>query len=364
MAFEVTDAINRDTKLWHMLKALPKIELHRHLEGAIRIETLVDVAIKYDIPLPSYEPDFLRPYVQITRDDEASSRQFLTKFSFLRQLFVSEEVIRRIARECVEDAAADNIRYMELRFTPYAQAKLMGFAIHDVVDWISDAVHRAAEEHQIKVRLIIAMNRHESVDVGAEMLEAGLQFRDRGIVGADLCGNEVGYPANPFFDVFEDARAAGLGITIHGGEWAGHENVRYAIETMNADRIGHGVRAVEDSQTLQLSIDSHVYFEVCPTSNLQTGVTPSLDQHPLIDLHFLKANVTINTDDPSIHNITLTDEYALMVQGLNLPLSYLKTCVLNSAHCAFLPEIEKSELLEEIEPELQKLDPLVPETEP
>lgn len=364
MAFEVTDAIDRDTKLWHMLKALPKIELHRHLEGAIRIETLVDVAIKYDIPLPSYDPDFLRPYVQITRDDEASSRQFLTKFGFLRQLFVSEEVIRRVARESVEDAAADNIRYMELRFTPYAQAKLMGFAIHDVVDWISEAVAEAAAQNDIKVRLIIAMNRHESVEVGEEMLLAGLRFQERGIVGADLCGNEVGFPAAPFVHIFEDARRAGLGVTIHGGEWAGHENVRYAIEHMHTDRVGHGVRVVEDSETLQLSIDSDVFFEVCPTSNLQTGVTARLEQHPLIDLHFLKANVTINTDDPSIHNITLTDEYALLVQGLHLPLSYLKTCVLNGVRCAFLPETEKADLRQEIEPELQKLDPLVPETEP
>jgi adenosine deaminase len=362
VAFEVTDAIDRDTKLWRMLKALPKIELHRHLEGAIRIETLVDVAIQYDIPLPSYDPEFLRPYVQVTRDDEASSRQFLTKFSFLRQLFVSEEVIRRIAQECVEDAAADNIRYMELRFTPYAQAKLMGFAIDDVVNWISEATVEAARQHDIKVNLIIAMNRHESVEIGAEMLSAGLKFRERGIVGADLCGNEVGFPAEPFVPIFEEARAAGLGITIHGGEWAGHENVRHAIEHIQTERVGHGVRAVEDSETLQLSIDSNVYFEVCPTSNLQTGVTRTLEQHPLIDLHFLKANVTINTDDPSIHNITLTDEYALLAQGLHLPLAYLKTCVLNAVHCAFLPRDEKTLLLEEIEPELQKLDPLVPET--
>lgn len=361
MAFEVTDAIDRNTKLWQMLKALPKIELHRHLEGTVRIETLVDIAIKYNIPLPSYEPDFLRPFVQVTRDDEASSKQFLTKFSFLRQLFVSEEVIRRIAREAVEDAAADNIRYMELRFTPYAEAKLKGFAIADVVDWITESVAEAAIVNDIDVNLIVAVNRHESVEIAKEMLKSAIKCQEHGVVGFDLCGNEVNFPAAPFTPLFAEARAAGLGVTVHGGEWAGHENVRYAIDTIGSERIGHGVRAVEDSETLQLAIDRNAYFEVCPTSNLQTGVALQLEQHPLIDLHFLKANVTINTDDPAIHNITLTDEYALLVQGMKLPLSYLKTCVLNGVHCAFLPEDEKRALLTAIEPELQKLDPLVPQ---
>lgn len=363
MAFEVTDAINRDSKLWQMLKSLPKIELHRHLEGAIRIETLVDTAIKYNIPLPSYELDFLRPFVQVTRDDEASSRQFLTKFGFLRQLFVSEEVIRRVAREAVEDAAEDNIRYMELRFTPYAQAKLMGFAMRDVIEWVTEEIALATNRQNISVNLIVAVNRHESVEVATEMIEAAIDMSDQGIVGVDLCGNEIGHPAAPFAHLFEQAREANLGITIHGGEWAGHENVRHAIEHIHADRIGHGVRAVEDSQTLQLSVDSKVYFEVCPTSNLQTGVTSRLENHPLIDLHFLKANVTINTDDPHIHNITLTDEYALVVQGMKLPMSYLKTCILNSIECAFLPKNAKANLQAQFEPELQKLDPLVPETE-
>ena len=363
MAFEVTDAIKRDTKLWQMLKSLPKIELHRHLEGAIRIETLVDIAIKYNIPLPSYELDFLRPFVQVTRDDEASSRQFLTKFGFLRQLFVSEEVIRRVAREAVEDAVADNIRYMELRFTPYAQAKLMGFSIQDVVGWITDEIAQTTQDHDIAVNLIIAVNRHESVEVAAEMIRTAINHAAQGIVGVDLCGNEINHPAAPFIALFEQARAANLGITIHGGEWDGHENVRYAIAEIGADRIGHGVRAVEDSQTLQLSIDSNVFFEVCPTSNLQTGVVTRLENHPLIDLHFLKANVTINTDDPHIHNVTLTDEYALLIQGLNLPLTYLKTCILNSIECAFLPQATKTRLKSEFEPELQKLDPMIPETE-
>ncbi len=363
MAFEVTDAIDRSSTLWQMLKGLPKIELHRHLEGSIRLETLVDVAMRHDIPLPSYEPEFLRPYVQMTRDDKATSAQFLTKFSVLRQLFVSEEVIRRITYEAVADAAADAIRYMELRFTPYAQAKLMGFPIREVVRWVCEATQEAAEENDIQVNLIVAVNRHETIDIAADMLAAAITYREQGVVGFDLCGNEVNYPAAPFVALFEQAKAAELGIAIHAGEWDGPANVHHAIESIKTGRIGHGVRAVEDSVTLQLAIENNVYFEVCPTSNLQTGVVTSLDQHPLLDLYYLKANVTINTDDPCIHNITLTDEYALLVQGLGLPLAYVRTCILNSIGCAFLPQADKDLMLAEFEPSLAHLDPRIPQTE-
>ena len=127
MAFEVTQAIDRQTQLWQTLKQLPKVELHRHLEGAIRVETLVEVAEKYDIPMPAYDIEMLRPYVEMTAEDLPDHAHFLAKFKVLRQLFISESVIRHIARQSVIDAAKDNIRYMELRFTPYAQAKLMSF---------------------------------------------------------------------------------------------------------------------------------------------------------------------------------------------------------------------------------------------
>ncbi|PJF44192.1 MAG: adenosine deaminase [Phototrophicales bacterium] len=363
MAFEVTDAVDRSSSLWQMLKDLPKIELHRHLEGSIRLTTLVDIATRYNIPLPSYETEFLRPYVQMTREDPATSAQFLTKFSVLRQLFVSEDVIQRIAYEAVEDAAIDNIHYMELRFTPYAQAKLMGFPIEQVVRWVCEAVQHAAQDNNIQVKLIVAVNRHESVEIAAEMLQAAIAHRDLGVVGFDLCGNEANYLAAPFAPLFQQAKDAGLGVTIHAGEWAGAENVRYAIEAIHPQRIGHGVRAVEDSTTLQMAIENNIYFEVCPTSNLQTGVVSQLDQHPLLDLYYLKAHVTINTDDPAIHNISLTDEYALLVQGLGLPLSYVRACILNAIHCAFLPQAQKDHLLAEIEPALSHLDPRVPETE-
>jgi adenosine deaminase len=285
----------------------------------------------------------------------------LSKFSVLRQFFVAEDVIRRVAREAVEDAAHDNVRYLELRFTPFALAKLMKFPLAEVVAWVSETVAETAAQQSIKANLIIAMNRHESVEIGEEMMRVAVDFWGRGVVAVDLCGNEVGYPADPFASIFREARQAGLGVTIHAGEWQGPENVIYAIRHIGATRIGHGVRAVEDSQALWLARDHDVYFEVCPTSNLQTGVVAKVNQHPLVDLRYVNANITINTDDPTIHNTTLTDEYALAVQGLDFPLDYLKVCILNAVHTAFLPPAEKAALEEELRTELGLN--IVPESE-
>ncbi|MBZ0321075.1 MAG: adenosine deaminase [Anaerolineae bacterium] len=344
MAFEVTAAIQRDSETWQALKAMPKIELHRHLEGSIRLDTLVEVAKQYDIPLPAYDVDGLRPHVQVTRDDPPTHQRFLSKFSILRQFFVAEEVIRRVACEVVEDAAADNIRYMELRFTPFALAKCMDFPLADVMTWVNETVSETAAKLGVQVNLIVAMNRHESVAIGEQMMRLAVDFLGRGVTAVDLCGNEAGYPADPFTALFLEAHQAGLGVTIHAGEWAGAENVIYAIDQLHARRIGHGVRAIEDSFALQLARDYDVCLEVCPTSNLQTGVAASVEQHQLLNLRSLDLNVTLNTDDPTVNNTTLTDEYALAVQGLGFPIEYLQQCILNAVQGAFLSPNEKAAL--------------------
>ncbi|KAB2860217.1 MAG: hypothetical protein F9K46_10340, partial [Anaerolineae bacterium] len=214
MAFEVTDAIQRDSETWRALKAMPKIELHRHLEGSIRLDTLVEVAKQHDIPLPAYDVEGLRPHVQVTRDDPPTHQRFLSKFSILRQFFVAEEVIRRVACEVVEDAAADNIRYMELRFTPFALAKCMDFPLADVMTWVNETVSETASKLGIHVGLIVAMNRHESVAIGEQMMRLAVDFLGRGVTAVDLCGNEAGYPADAFTSIFLEAHQAGLGVTV------------------------------------------------------------------------------------------------------------------------------------------------------
>lgn len=331
--------------LRQQIVALPKVELHRHLEGAVRLNTLIEIAREYKIELPTYDPDGLRNYVQITADSPMDSTHFLSKFELLRRFYYSPEVIQRVAHEAVEDAAADNIKYMELRFTPKALSKLMSFPFDQVVEWVCQAVNAAQRTCNIKVRLIVSMNRHESVKEGERALQAALAHRDAGVVALDLAGQEAGYAAAPFFPVFKQAQQAGLGITVHAGEWAGPGNIRDAIVHMGAKRIGHGVRVVEDSTVTQLARERGTVFEVCPTSNIQSGAVSNKQHHPLRDMADLGLKTTINTDDPSVSNITLSDEFLFANQELGLTLDEIKKAILNGAKSAFLPDEERAALV-------------------
>lgn len=349
MAFNTHSIINRDSELWQTLWSWPKIELHRHLEGSLRLTTLIDVAHEFDITLPAYDPQNLRPHVQVSDEDESSSTAFLHKFEILRKFYCSMDVIRRVTREAVEDAALDNVKYMELRFTPHALARQNNFNYTDVIAAVCDEAQRAERDFGTRVRLIVSINRHESIEIAEQVIHAALEA-DRqhcSLVGVDLAGQEVGHSARPFRSLFHRAKAAGLFVTVHAGEWDGPANVREAIEVLDADRIGHGVRSIEDSRVLQLVRERKATLEVCPTSNMQSGVVHELSQHPLIDLTYLGIPTTINTDDPSISNITLTDELMLAHVGLGLPLPAIKSNILNAAQDAFLPEEQREALVSE-----------------
>ncbi len=333
------------TDLRQYLAELPKIELHRHLEGSVRLSTMVEIAAQYDLDVPTRDAEILRSYVQITPNSPTDSAHFLAKFTILRQFFIAPEVIQRLAREAVEDAAADNIKYMELRFTPKALAKIKGFSFNQVVDWVCAGVDEAQQTRDIRVRLIVSMNRHETVHEGMQALRAALDHRDAGVVAIDLAGQESGNPANPFFDLFTQAEQEGLGITVHAGEWAGPRNVRDAIEIMNAQRIGHGVRVIEDSSIVQLARERGTVFEVCPTSNIQSGVFRTPEHHPLRDMTQLGLKTTINTDDPAISAINLTDELTLATTRLGLTLDDVKRSIINAAQGAFLSPDDRAALV-------------------
>jgi adenosine deaminase len=173
------------------------------------------------------------------------------------------------------------------------------------------------------------------------------------MVGMDLAGNEAEFPTQPFIGIFKEARQAGLRITIHAGEWGPAKNVREAIEEFNAERIGHGVRVMEDDYAVRLARERGTTFEVCITSNLQSGVTPALEKHPLPRMIESGLNTTINTDDPSISRITLSHEYRLFTGALGQTMDVLKQRILASAQASFLPEKEKAELVKGVKKELK-----------
>jgi adenosine deaminase len=332
---------------------LPKIDLHRHLEGSLRLSTLSEIAREHGVDLPSWSPDELRPYVQMV-DDTPDFLSFLAKFKLVRRFYSSREAVIRIAYEAVTDAAADNIRYLELNFNPAALALNQGFSFEDVVDWVIQGVNQAQAAHPIQVRLIVLMNRAEP-QYARPLAEVAAARQDRGVVGIDIGGDELNYPITPYIDVFHWAKKQGLHITAHAAEAGPPWHVKEALEKLGAERIGHGVRAREDLAIMDLIRHNHVVLEMCPTSNLYTGIITKLAAHPLFAFYQLGIPVTINTDDPSIFNTTLTDEFLVATRGVGVPFRVLPEMILNAARAAFLPEAEKAKLVEWFDLALKKI---------
>lgn len=332
---------------------LPKVELHRHLEGSLRLETMQDIARQHDIAVPTNDAD-LSALVQVQRSEPLTFQNFLGKFSTLRLFYRSPEAIERITREAIEDAANDGILYLELRFTPVALSRAERFPLHDVMDWVCESAARAARDFGITVQLIASVNRHESPQLAEQVAWLAADYQDKGIVGLDLAGNEAEFPAQPFASIFREARESGLQITVHAGEWGGAENVREAIESLGAARIGHGIRTLEDPSVCALARERGTVFEVCITSNYQTGIVPSLPAHPFPKMLAENLNVTINTDDPGISAINLSHEYQVAVESLGLSQNVLRALIFNAAEAAFLPVEKRATLRQRLEDYMQR----------
>lgn len=335
---------------YEFYQALPKVELHRHLEGSLRLTTLLEIGRMHGLPMPGTGK--LRDLVQVREDDPLDFGNFLSKFQTLRMFYRSPEAIHRITREAVEDAARDHVRYLELRFTPVALSRAESFPLADVMDWVIDAARSAEQETGVITRLIASVNRQESVSLAEDVVQLAVDRIPRGLVGVDLAGNEAEYSGQEFADVFRDARQAGLHITIHAGEWGEASNVAVAIQELGAERIGHGIRVVEDPDVFALAQERGIPFEVCVTSNYQSGVVPDLMVHPITRMLNLGLYVTINSDDPSISQITLSDEYRMVCDDLGLSVELLRYSILAAARASFLPESEKVELVKSLAAEL------------
>ncbi len=336
------------TRKW--IERLPKIELHRHLEGSLRLSSLVEIARRYDLPFP-HDITALRRYVQVT-SLERTHLGYLQKFSVLRQFYRTPAIIRRFAYEVVEDAARDNVRYMELRFTPRALAAAAGFRMEEVAQWVGKAVQEAANDHNIRVNLILSINRHESLRIGERIAQIAFDHPELHIVGFDLSGNEASFPGQVFTPIFLEAWRAGFGITVHAGEWGGSRNVRDAIINFKAARIGHGVKILENSDVVRIARERDVCFEVCIISNAHSGVVGAISLHPLPEMYGLGLRTTFNTDNPLLSSTSLTREYLSAMRYLNFSCEDIRCHLMNAAESAFLPTEEKAGLIADFQAEL------------
>ncbi|MDQ7028999.1 MAG: adenosine deaminase [Ardenticatenia bacterium] len=335
----------------HGLHRWPKIELHRHLEGCVRFQTAWKWA-QTSPALAGLSHDALRQRIEF--DGVRNFTHFLNRFAVLRQLYTCREAIEQVAWEAVEDAAAEHIRYLELRFSPDHFASYAGFDMEAVTTWILNVAGEAARAHNIRVRYVLTIARNYDEKTAAEILAIALRHRDRGVVGLDLAGNELLYPDISFADLFARAREEGLGVTVHAGEAGSAASVWKAVEELGAHRIGHGIRSVDDAHLLRVLRERRIALEVCLTSNVQTGVVPSLLDHPLPRLVRAGVPLTLCSDDPRISHITLTDEWRNALD-LGLSIEQLVEFTVQAVEHAFLTPGEKQELRRALMDEVRAL---------
>jgi adenosine deaminase len=334
----MTSSIDRE-----LLRRLPKAELHCHLDGSVRPVTLIELAREYGMPMPRPDPQSLRDYMRAS--DVHSLEEYLERFSVTLSVLQTAEALERVAYELGEDAAADGVRYIEVRYAPVLNVQ-GGLSLAEAVEAPLRGLARAERDHGTLGRVIICALRHLDPDVSLQAAELAVDYRLRGVVGFDLAGPESAYPASHHARAFAYARDRGLACTCHAGEGAGADSVREAVHVCGADRLGHAARLGEDASLIDYVGEHRIPLEVCLTSNVQTGAAPSYERHPARQYFDRGLTVVLNTDNRLMSDTTLTDEYALAADRLGFTAEELSAVALNGFESAFLPLDERHGLIE------------------
>jgi adenosine deaminase len=287
-------------------RAIPKAELHLHLDGSVRPATVLDLARKDGVPLPADDLPQLRRYLEAS-DDTPSLAAYIALFELPIAVMQTAPALERVIRELCQDLASDGVRYAEIRYAPWLHVR-RGLALSDVIQATLDGFRAGQAETGVAGGLIITAMRTMSPAQNVELAQAAGSFVGQGVIGFDLAGDEAGHPPGTHEDAFRLARSLGLNLTIHAGEGAGAESVRQAI-ALGAVRIGHGVRAREDPDVVEMARDAGVEFDTAPTSNAHTKAVARLEDHPLPEYFRQGIKVTISTDSRTVSRTTLTNEF-------------------------------------------------------
>ena len=321
---------------------LPFIDLHRHLDGNVRLETIVELGIQHNVPLPAFTVEGLRPHVQITTP-QPGIMAFIAKFRWMTAVLVDYAACHRVAYENVEDARREGLDYVELRFSPWFMAETHGLDPRGVVEAVAAGIADGRRDFGQSVNLIGILSRQYGPEAGQRELDALLSGRDA-IVALDLAGDEINYPAPLFAEHFRRARDAGLHVTAHAGEADGPQSVWHAIRALGATRIGHGVRATEDRTLMEVLAEHRIGVETSLTSNVQTSTVPDYASHPLKTMLEHGILATINTDDPGVSGIDLAHEYDVAAPLAGLSEAQIQQARRNALEIAFLSAEEKDTL--------------------
>ncbi len=328
---------------------LPKVELHVHLEGAIRPATLLRLARRNGVPLPAQDVAGLRDFYRF-RNFEHFIEVYLTITGCLR----TPDDYRLIAYEFGADCARQNIRYAEVTFTILTNTRLTGLPWQAILHGLNAGREQARAEFGLDWRWVFDIVRDQP-ETQDEVVEIALAARDQGVVALGLGGSEAQFPPELFERAFERARQAGLARVPHSGEMAGPPSIWASLRRLHADRLGHGVRCIEDPALVAYLVEHQVPLEVCPTSNVRLGVYPDYDLHPLRRLWDAGLLLTLNSDDPPLFGADLHHEYQVLVDHFDFTVDELKRISLNGLRVSFLPETTRRKLEAEFRAEIARL---------
>ncbi len=325
---------------------LPLIDLHRHLDGNVRLQTVLDLGRKHNIPLPAWDVESLRPHVQIT-EPKPTIMDFIAKFHWPMAVLVDYDACRRVTYENIEDAKNEGIDYIELRFSPMFMADAHKLNPDGVTEAVVDGVQAGARDFGLSANLIGIISRTFGPLNGAKELDALLTQREH-IVALDLAGDEANFPGGLFREHFKRARDAGWQFTVHAGEADGAHSIWQALRELGTKRLGHAIRAVDDPALMDYMAEHQIGVESNLTSNVQTSCVPDYPSHPLKT--FLERGIlaTINTDDPGISGIDLPYEYNIAAPKAGLSADQIRQAQQNALAIAFLSEHEKTKLMEKM----------------
>ncbi len=339
---------------FEVFQALPKTDLHVHLDGSLRLETILELATDGNIDLPANTVEGLRDAIGCGRIF-GSLVDYLRGFEITLKVMQTEESLERIAFELAEDAHMENVRYMEVRYAPMLHTQ-RGLKLTKVVEAVLDGLRRARETYGIKANVIICGIRNISTESSYEMAELAVAYKGRGVVGFDLAGAEADNPAKHHKLAFQLVRDNNINCTIHAGEAYGPESVAQAIHVCGAHRIGHGVRLRESGDLLHYVNDHRIPLECCPSSNVQTGAVRDLASHPLKLYFDLGLRVTVNTDNRLITDTSVSKELYLTHTQMGLPFKDIKSIIVGSFKSAFRPFHEKQAALRRVTIEIERFD--------
>lgn len=341
------------------LKRLPKVELHCHLDGSIRISTMIDLAQKENISLPSMDEEELTKMIVIGKN-RGTLEDYLKRFDYTLSVMQTPSSLKRTSYELIEDVSKENVKYIEIRYSPILHTK-QGMTISESVEAVREGLKQGEKDFGVQSGIIVCGIRNISPAVSLKLADLTVQYKNKGVVGFDLAGAEENFPAKDHKEAFYMILNHNINATIHAGEAFGPRSIHQAIHYCGAHRIGHGTRLKEDKDLMQYVNDHRIPLEICLTSNWQTRSIRSLKYHPIKYYYDQGIRVTLNTDNRLMSGTTLTDEFKLANSLFGFSLHDFREFTVMAAKSAFMPHKNRVQLLHDISVEMEQEFNLEPE---